>query len=564
MSRIEWSRLSGDEVEHLIAILLCRRNPRAVQVRPSQGDGGVDLQVPRGDGREDIYQVKKFAQNLSAAQKAQILKSYKRLVQRAEDEHWKVGQWNITMPLNPTPENLTWLREETADAPFDVEWRGLNFVDGLAAEYPDVIDYYVRDGKERLNAALSDLVKLLGVTRETDGAAILTPGQVVEQLQALQPALDTDPHFRYALHLDPHRPDIPDEPGLVAAVQYGHVDESAGGHVTVKSYERFAEAVNVRPVPLRFEIATEPGSQLALDLDRFRKYGTPLHAPMGTVNGTIELPGSLGGTLDGGALTVGPAAGEGYTIRVAVVDEDRALLEAVTLDMQPLSVGVERTGTRAYGTERNGVFDLELLTDLETQKVNLALTAKDVVGRHPSAVLPGLRFLAEFRHPHGATFAQPFGPIKGEPIRISTEFARSGPLVEPALIAVVESLDVIQASTEVEIRVPRFSDMTTAEIAAIVRTARLLRGDALELTTRAIATCMPKGVSAPEGLFQIAFPHELSVKIGSIEVSVGRQIVHCARVEVAPGSARPHDDHVDITLESVDDTPFTVTWAGVP
>lgn len=81
MARVEWSRMSGDEVEELVAMLLCRRYPRAGVVRASVGDGGIDVIVPSGPGPDapvEVYQVKKFTSNLTPANKRQIKKSITR------------------------------------------------------------------------------------------------------------------------------------------------------------------------------------------------------------------------------------------------------------------------------------------------------------------------------------------------------------------------------------------------------------------------------------------------------------------------------------------------------
>lgn len=43
---MEWTRLPGEEVEAVMAIMLCTKHPTAHRVRPSQGDGGVDVFVP--------------------------------------------------------------------------------------------------------------------------------------------------------------------------------------------------------------------------------------------------------------------------------------------------------------------------------------------------------------------------------------------------------------------------------------------------------------------------------------------------------------------------------------
>jgi HJR/Mrr/RecB family endonuclease len=78
MTIVEWTRLSGDQVEELTAILLCRKYPDALRIRPSSADGGIDLLVPGSEGKSVIYQVKKFTSNISASQKSQIEESLRR------------------------------------------------------------------------------------------------------------------------------------------------------------------------------------------------------------------------------------------------------------------------------------------------------------------------------------------------------------------------------------------------------------------------------------------------------------------------------------------------------
>ena len=53
--RIPWERISGDDVETIIAVYVCRENPDAVKVRPSRGDGGIDLLHKRDDDTYDVY-----------------------------------------------------------------------------------------------------------------------------------------------------------------------------------------------------------------------------------------------------------------------------------------------------------------------------------------------------------------------------------------------------------------------------------------------------------------------------------------------------------------------------
>ena len=96
MARVEWTRLSGEEVEDLVAVLLCRKSPNATRIRPSRGDGGIDLMVPI-EGTFEVYQVKKFASNLASSQKNQIKKSLDRFETYRKEEGLKVFAWHIAL-----------------------------------------------------------------------------------------------------------------------------------------------------------------------------------------------------------------------------------------------------------------------------------------------------------------------------------------------------------------------------------------------------------------------------------------------------------------------------------
>lgn len=40
---ISWETLSGEDVERAIATYICLEHPSSVRVRPSGGDGGIDV-----------------------------------------------------------------------------------------------------------------------------------------------------------------------------------------------------------------------------------------------------------------------------------------------------------------------------------------------------------------------------------------------------------------------------------------------------------------------------------------------------------------------------------------
>ncbi len=187
MSPVPWVTVAPELVEKIVAVMLSRENGRAQRIRPSRGDGGLDVVVPSGanlPGPVVDYQVKYFATNLTAHQKTQIVHS----LLSARDTHvdpassFTIDRWLLTMPLDQTREQSEWLARLalTYEIPFPVEWRGLSFLDGLAAKYQDVVDYYLADGRSRLETAIKDLRGLVGLADGSDPGHLLLPADVHE------------------------------------------------------------------------------------------------------------------------------------------------------------------------------------------------------------------------------------------------------------------------------------------------------------------------------------------------------------------------------------------------
>lgn len=235
MARVEWTRIEPGDIEQVVSMLLCRENPSAIRIRPSRGDGWIDVMAPSSDGTGvAVYQVKSFSSNLTAGQKAQAEWSFRRLLDYARGHGLRVTEWYLTLPLDPTNDNLEWLSGFTAGHGITAEWRGLGFLEGLAGTYPALIDYYLRDGKDRLQAALESITTVLRTTLQLGPAATaagtpagslagpLMPAETAGTLAALHATLNEhDPHFSYDFSVDSACPEVPDQPGLVAAVQGG-------------------------------------------------------------------------------------------------------------------------------------------------------------------------------------------------------------------------------------------------------------------------------------------------------------------------------------------------------
>ena len=438
MGRVEWLALGGDEVETLLANLIYNHDGRAIRIRPSQGDYGIDIIIiPAAANPEkwDVYQVKKFARNLTSGQKAQIVESFGRVLVGLLRRNVPLSDWYLVLPLDPTLENyLEWLKgmpEEAIDklrkdkklnpqltdeeferiqAWLDVPdrvigWKGLPFCESLVADYPYVVDYYLHGGRERLREAVADVAKLLwwdSSVRQLDeaanpvegNAALVGPGELTEHFTRLDRVLDTDPHYRYDFGIDSRREDLAVEPWLVAATQKQIRDDR---WLTFKIYARSEQSLEERPIPLKLTFEFEGRSEDHESFQDWLKYGKPFEG-----DATIEtdLPGGLGSGQSSGRVMIMPAEEslDRFRNRQQIVGPDHTVLAELSYALTSTS-GPQRTGIRAHGKDDSGLIEVESLFDVDTQIGTMNYTLKPLVGVVASKALPAVTFARHMCRP---------------------------------------------------------------------------------------------------------------------------------------------------------------------
>lgn len=565
--KVDWSQ-SGETIENVVAVLLRRENPMATQIRPSQGDGGIDVISPLGTGGFEIFQVKKFNASLTTSQLGKIAASYASLNKYREEHRLDVRSWHLVMPLNPTTQNLGWLSELTKGELFPSDWRGRDYLDGLAAKFPDVIDYYLQDGADRVERVVNQMVALLGIKEKTDGAGLITPAQVIEQLHGLETLLNTDPHFSYGISIAPVVPKLHEMgSGFVAALTRS-TTSGEGGAVTVKIFPKFVEALRYRPIPGAVSFNVEPGSTTEDDVRRFLKYGAPLEAPEGSTNFDIDLPGGLGGSFEGAAIRIGPALGasnaDGHRLRLAAVSPLGAAVAEVQMNMAVSSSGLDHTGIRSTGTDASETFDVEFLVDLSKKSFKFNLKQRDLSGRAPSEVLDAVRFLSALRSPNSLVVAQPFGPLTGERLDLSgaSDWVNQDTLGNVELV--LETLAAIQESTPVQIVVPPTDTINRDAVDAWLTAKQLIEGQIVELEQFEATVCMKPDAALPTGPIAIAIESDFGINIGQQTVELGKQITHASSAAVVEGSAVKHDDHVDCAFRSAPEASVTIRLVRPP
>lgn len=500
MTDVPWTTLEPGTTEKVISVMLCRRHPAARRIRPSRGDGGLDVVVPVGPGGQvDVDQIKYFSKNLGAGQKRQIHHSLEAAIATHEDpdSSYRIRQWHVTMPLDATRELETWLREtaEQLGAPFPVAIRGLLFVEGLVTAYPEVVDYYVHNGAARVNELVADLSNLAGLARRDDAGNRIEPDQAEAPLRRLHQSLNRDdPHFRYEFQVSDQPPPMIDRPMLVCSATNCGPD----GCVTWHVFAKHADFHHDRPVPLNLTFRPERTTeQQRADWASAMTYGTDVElAGPGVVTADLDLPAGLGHSGELSLLRLGPARqepGQGTRARWVLKDPDGTELAALVLHFGDATTG-PKGGERRLGHDPDRLLEVELRSHfaadgepLAPLRIAVRLASPYVLRGVPAQrALPVARFIGAWKAGHRLTVAPEYGAGEVEAAVISSDLAA------PAwLTPLVEALAVIGDHTGTALPLPALGDVHPECLDGLLLVADVLRGGRAEVRFASAVALVP-------------------------------------------------------------------------
>ena len=452
-----------------MAVLVGQEHPGAIRRTPSSGDGGVDLLIDEGDGWH-VRQIKGFVGRLDGNRRRKIEKSFADVLKDPRLGR-PILRWSLTVPIDPTSGEQRWFEELTADASFPCNWDGEIYWHGMAASQPHVIDYYLRDGRARVEGR-SDA--LLSAARAP--SAPLSALDVAGHLGLLRASLNRDdPHYRYEFSTGAAAPDpasLP--PGIVLAVSTSMDD---GQLLTVFVIERHRYSTEDSPIGGTLTVRVrdpDRGIDLREAFDEFRTFGVGVDLPDGTLDAEVSGPGGLGGSFTGGAGRIGPMLvtdpPERTRLRLRHPDEGTA----AELGIQTVSVtrgqlgGVELTATdgagvlsvrfRLWPDEADGVGKLTFDTALQ-----------GLHGRPVQDVVPAARLLARFSPPHELQWLEEFGSR----VLAAHPFPDDIAPVSQGLFRFLEDLAVIQDHVRDTVIVP--DNIDPAAVRNVATVAQLIR-----------------------------------------------------------------------------------------
>jgi hypothetical protein len=573
MPPVPWVTTSPELVEQIVAVMLSRENERARRIRPSKGDGGLDVVVPTGrklPGPAVDYQVKYFATNLTTNQKSQVEHS----LLSARNTHvdpgsgYTIDQWLLTLPLDETREQSTWLAglATTHEIPFPVEWRGLSFLDGLAAKYPDVIDYYLAEGRARLESSIKLLRGLVDLPDGSDPGHLLLPADVHEPLSKLFLALNhDDPHYSYEYELTAKPPPGAPRPGLVASASR----TENGVCITVHIIARYELATEDAPIPISIRIdPSTMDEKTKAAWESALKYGTPVELGDGVAShGEIGLPAGLGwsGPIAGfklGAATSPTMPGGNH--RWCILPPGQGLaapIAEVLINGDPPTSG-PAGGTQVTGQDSSGFIRTQILMDGDSPNATLSLTLSDpteFIGRPVQQVLPALRFATAWHEPNRLLFAPEYGPL----IVDSEQPIQTPPELNPQVLRYSEDLAIISERTGTPISVPDLTNVSPDDYNTVRGIAELLQGGSVPLTASGqVIMVAAEEVERFEAQAPVArtYPYPRTLPIAGASVPLPKAELRLPEARLVRATDAVADEHgqVPLTIVPVGESPAIV------
>ncbi|WP_147455906.1 PDDEXK family nuclease [Nocardioides mangrovicus] len=529
MSLIEWTRLEPGQVEALVAMFVNRERMGSTRITPSRGDGGVDI-LDRGagpTGGDVVYQVKRYTDGFSTSQKASVKDSWDTLRSDPRWDDLRVEEWHLVMPLDPSPEAELWLQDLAKDSGVSATWRGLGFVEQLAAKFPDVVDYYLKGGATRIREAQAEVLTLMGL--DNVGTATSTQ-EVTERVQRALGVLDHDPHYRFEFRFGEGPLPTPpaDRPGLVLHTAQGTRD--GGRWITVDVIARCVASADVEPITINGRFEAEPGTELAKAIQEFYEYGAPVHAE-DAFTGELTAPAGLGGELTSATVQIGTAIntdlGDNPAMHLDILGPDDTVLASVDMDRTERSQGLDGSGIRVVLREVNGIFELEERWNLTQQTESRHIRSGDITGLPVRVAVPGIQFLTELKSPNririSSRHTAPGRGVVDEHTDFGWDQEQVGGLA--AVRRILEVLNVIQDHVGTVIRVPDFPKVDPGQFQAWRFAAAMLQG-------RELTATIPEGQALTFDLdSEIEVEDSVAVSL-PWEVTIDDQVIDLGRYEV--------------------------------
>ena len=401
---------------------------------------------------------------------------------------------------------------------------------------------------------MDNLTAVISGRQDRQRNAPLVAADVVPDLAAIHRALNEhDPFYKYDFMVsDSPPPDQPaaEESGLVAV--YAMRQESVW--ITIMIYALSLAALQERPISGQFNVAIpEQDDELLQQFERFVDYGAPISMPAGTVSGSFDLPGGLGGDITGASLEVLSVAeqdgAEPPELLLAILAPDsESVIASTTIRRTDLTFG--QAGVRSVFAEKAGIFTLEMLAKAGRLEGQMTLhTEYDLAGRCPAEVVDGLNVLAAWQSPNRIAFGLTYGPPDyGVVATVPTDRDRDG----KRWAQICEALARIQDHVRLLLKMP--AEMTKDQAFRIIDTAKLVSGEPVTGSMSGEFTVThhdePQIDREADKIYEFIVIKAIEFTLGDEVIAVGKQALffHGRYLEIWDGESKiaPFGDGISV------------------
>jgi hypothetical protein len=348
MPEVDFERLSPDQYEDMVAVLLSRIR-QTHRVDGSGGDGGRDCYFTDADGT-DAYELKSFTGRMNAARRRQVKRSLTRGLRSSP------RSWSLVVPIDATPAEQRWFDSLGSGTTTKLTSLGRTWLQDQLAAHPDIGRYFAGAAEEVVQI-LTDIAREDALPADAAGVA----GRMTAMVARLN---EIHPYYRF---------------------EYGVSED----RVTVFCQPRYPDAVRDRPITVSAQLHIDDSAtpELRAAIDDFMRYGSPVQIPAENISHlTVDGPGGLdthfaGGdiALDGAADPAAVAEARNLVLRIPPTPPTR---QALIMHITRRSRG-PAGGFRLEAADAAGLLTLDMRLDPATSTYNAQLSY-----RFNPAVLP--------------------------------------------------------------------------------------------------------------------------------------------------------------------------------
>lgn len=444
--------------------------------------------------------------------------------------------WHLVVPIDPTPGELTWFENLTADCPFPCHWHGKTWLDMHMSQMPEIYRYYMEGANDRV----IELIERLQVegTALNDGV----PG-AVERFQAIQAEVNQiDPHYLFYLSSQPD------------------------GIVAIAVHARYPGADKDRPMYVTPEFLfpdTSEGRQARQDLQRSLEFGTSSTIPSEFVRQvTFDLPAGLGGEFTGGFLTLGGSTDEELpelTVFLQVRDNDDRIVAQLPLNLIDRSSGTR--GAILRFTDKSEAVTATLQFDSQSHRYDFNYQFHQPEEYNPFTLVPAVKLVASLGQGNQMTIVAD-GNVVG---RGTPQFSERYVHEARGFANVLEALTYLQSRTDVYFDIQRHP--TDDELKALETGVRLLRGETfrgtwtsfdVDINREGYATIEAAGLAGPH-LFRVV--RSMSIVIHDFTILIGDVVYEIPSAAVSdPPVDFPEDSNEHFRVTFVPAETNAMSW----